>query len=689
MATPSPGRRANLAALGKRAETAGVRAALVAGSIAFAVASIGVSPGAAWLDAAELGAAGFELGVMHPPGMPGLAAAHALASAVPLGPLGFRLALVSSLFAAVAVAFTVRLLERRGTHPTIVWGTVLLLVAGLTFIRHARGVELYAPQLAALAFVADGFDPARPVEQRLAPRLCACFVATWAIWCFAELRMLLPPVLLVVWISAVRRRRAFAAWAPPVVVMASLCVLALPLASARAPLTDWGDPQTLARLVDHLLARSIREAFADEMLPRSLALVGANAADTVARMGEDLGPSGPVLALVALAVSWVGPARLADRRALAVMTWWMLGSAAYAIAINPMGGADRQTGLVLDWCAVVLIAVATDRLLQEQPRLRLAVVPLVWTVLVLPAALRSLPDAATTRSWAPHAWTRAALAQLPADALLLTQSDDLSAGVTWARVIEGARPDVASWPGQHLHRARPDRPPPEQAALFDAIDGVHGEAAKVEAAIDAWPGTVALENAGSGVFARVRFVPEAGRLPLGVRGPGATTLATSASVPATIDAMLPWLPSAADRRRLAIAIAEWARGHVRRGGDIGEAIAALQSSLVELDPDHASAMVTLGSLFDRLGDDASAIEWTRAGLALEPERSVALLNLALYLSRDPARRDEAIALCERAVELRPWRADGWLRLAELRALVGDDEGASAARSEAERLGPPR
>ena len=37
-------------------------------------------------------------------------------------------------------------------------------------------------------------------------------------------------------------------------------------------------------------------------------------------------------------------------------------------------------------------------------------------------------DQAVTRSWAPHAWTTAALAQLPPGTLLLTQSDDLSAG---------------------------------------------------------------------------------------------------------------------------------------------------------------------------------------------------------------------------------------------------------------------
>lgn len=622
---------------------------------------------------------------MHPPGMPGLAALLQIATILPLGPVGWRLALVSSACAAAVAALTLQILLRRGVHPAIGGGALAWLFVGMTLLRHARGVEIYLPQLAALAFVADGFDPARPPSDRLGARLVATFVATWAIWCFAELRLLLSPVLLVVWVSALRGKKPYAAWAPAVVALASACIFTIPLAAAREPISHWADPQSLGRLVDHLLARSIQTAYADEMLPRSGAMWLANAGAAIGRLGEDLGPSGPILGVLALASSWVGPMKLADRRALATMTAWAGGSLFYAVGVNPMGGVDRQTGLVLAWCVVVLVAVMLDRWLAARPRLRLAVLPIVGTVLVLPPALRSTPDLSTMASWGPHLWTREALAQLPTGALLLTQSDDLSAGVVWARVVEGARPDVLAWPGQHLHKPPPPGRRAEHAALWDAVARAGSESGRIEAAIALHDGPVALENASSGVFAAVRFAGPFASLPLAI-----TEATQSPDIRTQIDAWLPHLPTAEDRRRLALAIAEHTRGHVRRGGDLDVAISALQSSLTDVDPTHVGSMITLGGLFDRIGEPRSAIDWTRRALAIDPDRQVALLNLALYLARAPglhpggaaAGMAEAIAAAERATALRPWRPETWQRLAEVRAAAGDEAGAAAARAEA-------
>jgi tetratricopeptide (TPR) repeat protein len=666
-----------------------MRQVVAAALLAFALTHVGASPAFAWLDAGELAAAGHELGVMHPPGMPGLAALLQLATLLPLGPVGWRMALVSSACAAVVAALTLRVLLRRGVHPAIGWGALAWLFVGMTLLRHARGVELYLPQLAALTIVADGFDPARPAAERLGPRLLATFAATWAIWCFAELRMLLPPLLLVVWVSALRGKKPYAAWAPVVVACASACVFAIPLAAAREPLTDWADPSSLSKMIDHLLARSIRVAYADDMLPRSGALWLANAGAAIGRLGEDLGPSGPILGLVALVSSWVGRAKLADRRSLATMSAWTAGSLFYAVGVNPMGGVDRQTGLVLAWCVIVLVAVMLDRWLDARPRLRFAVLPIIGTVLVVPAALRSVPDFPTMRSWAPQLWTRDALAQLPTGSMLLTQSDDLSAGVIWAQVVEGARPDVLAWPGQHLHRPPPPGRRAAHANVWDAVLRAGSEASRIEAAIAAHDGPVALENAAAGVFATVRFGGGFAALPLAITTKDGLA-PVQPEIRAQIDRWLPRLPTAEDRRRLAVAIAEHTRGHVRRGGDLGTAVSALQSTLADVDPDHVGSMITLGGIFDRMGESRSAIDWTRRALALDPERQVALLNLALYLAREPGLHPdgaeagiaEATALAERATALRPWRPETWQRLAEVRAAAGDDAAAAAARAEA-------
>jgi len=658
--------------------------ALVAGWIAFAWASIGASPAHAWLDSGELAAAGYELGVMHPPGMPGLAAVLRLATLLPLGTLGFRMALVSSAAVAVTVGFVVAILQRRQTPVLAIAGAVAWLLVGLTLVRHMRVVEIYAPAAAAFLFVLWAFDPAVPAEgaTRLRLRLVGTFVATWAIWSFAELRILLPPVLLVAWIAALRRGRAFAAWAPLVVVAASVCVLALPLASARDPATDWGDPSTLGRLVDQLLARSIRTAYADDMLPASPGMWWIGLRGTFARLSEDLGPSGPVLVAIGLGWLWLRP-QVEDRRVALALTWFVVGSIVYATGINPMGGVDRQTGLLLAPLAVLVVARLATRAMQPWPRLRLAVLPVLFTILVVPAALGSAGDLAVTRSWAPHAWSRAALGQLPPGALLLTQSDDLSAGVLAARVLEGARPDVITAPAQHLDRREIQRALRARApALADAVAAAETETTRIDAAIASHREAVALEHPAVGVFTPVAFVPEAGRLPLAIAGPGARALAPSVPIRTEVDTWLPRLPTEEDRRRLAITLADWARGRVRTTGDLRRAIAVLQLSLEEVDPHHASAMVTLGSALDRMGATPEAIAWTRRALELEPDRHTALLNLALYLSRDPATSSEALALAEHAVALRPWKPDGWARLADLREAAGDVEGAAQARARA-------
>jgi predicted Zn-dependent protease len=188
------------------------------------------------------------------------------------------------------------------------------------------------------------------------------------------------------------------------------------------------------------------------------------------------------------------------------------------------------------------------------------------------------------------------------------------------------------------------------------------------------------------VFAQVRFRVGGGALPLSLSPAGAVRVDGAQAIAAEIDRWVPVLSPGEDRRRLALAIAEWVRAYVRQGGDLREAAMALHDLLVRVDPRHASAMVTLGGLYDRLGDPASAIAWTRRALELEPDRPAALLNLALYLARDPASQREALALCEYAVELRPWRRDGWQRLADVREAAGDAEGAAAARAQADAVG---
>lgn len=664
-----------------------MRAPWLAAWLAFVVLALGASPAHFWLDSGEIGAAGFELGVAHPPGAPGLLFLLRLTTLVPLGSLGFRMALGSCALGAAAVGLVVAVLQRRGAGAGLATIAGLWVLTGLTFVRHGRVVEVYALGAALLMVTLWGLDPAVPGPQRTGRRLLAVVAATWGAWCFGDLRLALGPVLVVLWVRDWRAGVAWARWAPVVAATASLVILALPLASVGAPELDWGDPDTLSGMIDQLAARSIRSAFADEILPASGSLWGLHATGVLERLAEDLGAPGVVVAAVCLGLAWrrdPGDASADVGGTARVITWIVAAELFYAVGINPMGGPDRQTGLPLALLAALVVGDVARRWLRDRGRLRWAVLPLLATVLLLPPALVSVADSTVTRSWAPHAWSRASLAQLPPRALLLTQSDDLAAGVVSARLLEGARPDVISIPAQHLDRPQPEAAAaePRRAAIWEAAHTASDEAGRITAAIAAHDGPVALEAPRTGVFAAVPWWSEHGRLPLRVAGPGAEAV-VGVPPPAELERWLPRLPTAEDRRRLAVGLADWARGLVRQGGPVEAAGALLELSLSQVDDRHASALVTVAALRDRVGDRAGAIALTRRALELEPGRHAALVNLALYLSRQPETRDDALDAAEQAVALRPWKADGWARLAQVREAAGDADGAARARARAD------
>jgi tetratricopeptide (TPR) repeat protein len=297
--------------------------------------------------------------------------------------------------------------------------------------------------------------------------------------------------------------------------------------------------------------------------------------------------------------------------------------------------------------------------------------------------LTSAADFATTRSWMPHAWTRAALANLPPGALVLTQSDDLAAGIAAAQLLEGARPDVITFPAQHLHKsfgeASAERPEIQRLRAAAAVAGT--EAERIAAVIAAHPGAVAVERPGTALFASSPWYARGGAIPLRIGGPGAPTDAPTP--PAEIERWLPEVESREDRRRLATALADLARGQFRLRGDVARAVAILELSLSQVEADHASALVSLAALRMGTGQRQAAEALLRRAIELEPGRVVAWMNLAGLLMDDPGRGDEAEAAAQRAVDLSPQRADAWQRLAQVRARRGDEAGAGAAQTEAD------
>ncbi len=668
-----------------------MRLALAVGWATFVVFLAFASPAHFWLDSGEIGASGFELGVMHPPGAPGYALLLRAASTLPVGSIGFRMGALSSLLAGVTVGGLVGLLRERGVHPWVAVGAAVWLAASWTFSRQARVVEIYALQGALMLAVLWGFAPLRPEEPGTRRRLIGTLAAVWSVWCFGDARLALALPVMIGWVVALRRRRPWARWAPLCVVAASAVVLAVPLASVRAPVADWGDPDTLQALWDHLMASSIRNAYAEQIWPSTWAMWQLNIEAVLTGLSEDLGPLGPTLGLCAVVgLAWRPEPAAGDTRVAAGLAGLVGIELLYAVAINPMGVAQRQTGLVTALLLAVAVAELVRRHVQPRGRAVWAVVPVLFVVLTLPAALTTSEDLGNTRSWGPAAWTRGTLEQLPPGAMVLTQSDDLAAGLLFAQVVEGARPDVIAVPAQHLYKPVPDALLPGSPGhdVWSAAQSGTTEAERIVAAIGAHNSAVAMEAPTVTIFAGVPWWSDRGVLPIRVAGLSPALQSTLPPAPSIEETLERWdtrLPEPEDRVRLAWAMANDARARVRVYQDARGALKILQAVTSQVSEHVPGPWVALGALQDRFGDRIAAIESTRRALALTPGRAAALENLALYLARDGATLQEAEEVARQAVALRPERAKGWIRLAAVLDAKEDTEGAAAARRRADEL----
>lgn len=683
----------------------------VAGAV-FVLFVFGASPAHAWLDAGEIAAAGAELGVMHPTGTPGLAQLFQLACALPVGHLGFRMSVMSAALAAGTVWMLAQPIQRRGGGWIAIVASGAWLALGLTFSRQARLVEIYTYGSFLLATALAAFDPwlarARgaspsPRPSTIGWRLLGVGAAVLGVWGFGDLRLAFALPVAFAWLFALRRKQRWALHAPWVVVVASLPLLGLALASSRFVWADWGDPDGVRRLWEHANATSIRAAFGSQILPTTWLPWAHESRLAFGRWVEDIGPFGPVSVVVAVGYllrdtrRLAGAAAKSERRALGALLALFVVEWIYVVGINPMGGIDRQTGVPLAMLAALVVGLALASIeVRMRPRaLRWALLPGVAALLWLSPGLRSLEDFAATRSWGPHAWTRSALAQLPAGAAWLTVSDDMAAGWRAAQTLEGARPDVAVYPSQHLYRSVPDAVVQRQPDFAKALSSAYGgctEADRVVAFANAWRQPLFVENPGLDM---VRALPAdlSTPLPLGKVDLRATAEAVDAAglrriTRAALQASDGNLATPTDQRRVAQAVSARVRAWLSANPDhpraIDAAIAAYREVIEHTGIELAGTLVSLGALVDRRGETQKAIALTRRALEVEPGRRLALTNLALFLSRDPSTRVEARAAAEAAAGLHPQRAGTWRRLAQVCAAMGDTACVERADARAQR-----
>jgi tetratricopeptide (TPR) repeat protein len=657
-------------------------------------------PGFYWLDSAELTAAAVALGVAHPTGFPLYCIVARVAAFVPLGELGFRVELLSAVCAALAVFWTTRLvidLCRDDLHALVgaaVAGTLLALSA--VFLRQATVAEVYAPGAALLAGglvlleqVSRGGDARWGLALALVCGLClAMHVSTW----------LLGPVALALMGVRLYRGARWPLLAPLVALaMAGAAIAYLPVrsASGHAGVLDWGHPDQLDRLSDHLSAQRIRNAFSDQIG----VVEGAQLEPLVEESADQLGPMAPLAALFGL--GWLARQRR-SRWLAAALTVIGAGDVIYTLWVNPMGQATWQNGvplaLAVSICAGAGVAWLSRFLRAAGP----FVAAVAGVLLVVPPAVVSLPAVwpASAPSGepgdspdAPRAWAEAALAATPPRGLALVQADSTAAGLLYLTEVEGARPDVAVvvrqfFPDHAYMQAALARGGVDARGLRDDLEPAQtlawlvgrGRPMTWEIGREAIPAGLDVRAAAPLVLlARERGSADGAE----DREARRRELATAAGTLARIFA------GAAGRDRVARhehARALTALGGMAYGaGEVALAVEILQRAVLAL-PAHVAALVNLGVATARLGDFAAAVAYTERALQLAPDHVGALVNVTRYLIQ-LSQDQQAMRHIERALELDDDNASAWALAATLDVRAGQMERALTRLQRALTLEP--
>jgi hypothetical protein len=613
-----------------------VAAALVLGWLAL--------PDVGFRDAGEIGTAGASLGVAHPTGFAIDVLLLRLASLLPLGDIAWRQNVLVAIEAAAALgllahacdALSRRLGAEQGADVERWTGAGLAAVgcaASLTFLLSAVAVEVYSLALCAVLFAANALlrgGRARALcwlVLGFTPGLHVTAGACVALLCLGD------------WVHDGARPRALRTRLP-LVAFGALIIAYLPLASARNPVLDWGDPETPARIVQHLSAARIRAAAHVDV-----ALADAPPALLVMRQWLESWPLLPA-ALLAIVIGL----RRAPLVVLAPLAL-LCADLAYAIWINPMGAADRQVGHVALACTALLagsgIAWLGERVRVRGALARTAFVALCGALAVF--AVWRVPRAELADGYMAGELfgSGGPLAAVPPRALIVCTNDDACAAGLFALAVEAVRPDVDVVPGQHLWDAT-------------VLRNVEGLPRLSRATAQPGERAMAMRRALQVLVESPAPRPVLFELEDPLRRVGLHDRLVASSA-------VPYLTPAAARDQpasLGAALAQLDRARVARMG--ARAPRSERASYA-----WSQAYSTLGE--SALGT-ADAVRALHAAVSLAPMRATAWTNLSVALERS-GDLVPALASAQRAVTLAPQRPTPWVNLARLQLALGHADAA--------------
>jgi len=466
------------------------RTALALFAVALAVFAATLAPTVTLVDSGELIVAAWSLGVPHPPGFPLYTLLAHLATRMPLGDVAARVNFASALFAALAAA------------------TAALAAAEIV---RARPLPLAA---AARRKTKDAPPPADAAASALAAATAGCLLAfSRTFWSFATVAevyalntLLVAGVVLVVlrWRTealAGRRRDGLLVlgaglfglalgvhhvtvleWAPGLawlvwrtagreriarrnLLRGALAGLAgrgvyayLPLAAAREPLWNWGDPDSPGRFFRHVSGWIYQANFS-----ATGARVGEQANELAHLLVRQYGPPWLPVGLALVAVGFVHLARR-DRTLLWALALVAATATGYALTYDIAEDIEAYFLPVFVVFALAAGAGSVGVLEAARRRGRALLAPAAAGLVALVALAGNFPYANRRGDLVARDYVRNLLATIAPHGLLLTEDWQVYSPLLYTIEVAGQRRDVVaidvnllrrSWYVESLQRRHP------------------------------------------------------------------------------------------------------------------------------------------------------------------------------------------------------------------------------------------
>ena len=440
-------------------------------AVATAVYAVMAGGGVAWMDAGELSAAAFTLGGAHPPGHPVHTLLGKLASLLPVGEIGFRIALVSAVGMAAALAGVVALARRLAPERDAgrAAGIVGAVLAGLAppAMANATRAEVYGPTAALLVWsLVAVLDFARaPAGERQGRLLLAaafgCALAA-AIHPVIAAAAALP---MAITASATARRRLIRL-APPAILLGVLALAAYAYLPVRATAGDrallvWGEPLTADTFWRLVTGAAYQGNF-------SLGGTAERFAGLWPIVGQATGLGVLLGGLVGLGFGAVTRLRGAGT-ALGVAVAVVLGASLQG-RLNPdLPGYVLTALLVLAAGLAPLLAAALRMMPAELAGPGRRGRPIAIAVVLVPVAAAGLLAASGPDLDAgddpTRLWAETVAVMPPGPGVYFAAGDHALFADQYERLVAGGRPDIAvaneqlcrdEWFVRHIKRARPE-----------------------------------------------------------------------------------------------------------------------------------------------------------------------------------------------------------------------------------------